>query len=226
MSKNKELFKERITKTHYSSLILSLYVALDDGSEALKRLLFGNTTLDTYEKHGTYAEGQHTNCAGLSGTAYTEKRLCKCLYYYNSANSKECESCQFANRYKVSGNYLIEDYEVPAYYYGDGIGEIDLVITDGIDHYATEVKPAKDEFDPADKGNQETLLRMIAEILTYTYGYPVGKYKPAIAFFEGTAQEAEYLHLPYEMKELIKKAQIAVFRFEKDGKKAYKICKL
>ena len=115
MSKNKELFKERITKTHYSSLILNLYVALDDGSEALKRLLFGNTTLDTYEKHGTYAEGQHTNCAGLSGTSYTEKRLCKCLYYYNSANSKKCESCQFANRYKVSGNYLIEDYEVPAY---------------------------------------------------------------------------------------------------------------
>jgi hypothetical protein len=32
--------------------------------------------------------------------------------------------------------------------------------------------------------------------------------------------------LPYEMKELLKKAQITVFRFEKDGKKAYKICKL
>ena len=226
MSKNKELFKERITKTHYSSLILSLYAALDEGSEALKSLLFGNTTLDTYEKHGTYAEDQHTNCSGLSGTAYTEKRLCKCLYYYNSTYSKNCESCQFVNRYKVSGNYLIEDYEVPAYYYGDGIGEIDLVITDGIDHYATEVKPAKDEFDPADKGNQETLLRMIAEILTYTYGYPAGKYRLAIAFFEGTVQEAEYLHLPHEMKELIKKAQITVFRFEKDGKKAYKICKL
>lgn len=226
MSKNKELFKEQITKAHYSSLILKLYVALDEGQDAVKKLLFGNTKLETYKEHGKYIEGQHTHCAGLTGTAYTEKRLCKCLYYLNSSHSKKCENCQFANRYQISGNYHIEDYEVPAYYYGDGIGEIDLVITDGIDHYATEVKPAKDEFDPADKGNQETLLRMIAEILTYTYGYPVGKYKLAIAFFEGTVQEAEYLHLPYEMKELIKKAQITVFRFEKDGKKAYKICKL
>ena len=67
---------------------------------------------------------------------------------------------------------------------------------------------------------------MIAEILTYTYGYPAGKYKPAIAFFEGTAQDEEYLHLPYEMKELLRKAQITVFRFEKASKQAYKICKL
>ena len=226
MSKNKELFKERITKTHYSSLLLSLYVALDEGPEALKRLLFGNTKLDDYKEHGAYIEGQHMNCAGLSGTAYTEKRLCKCLYYYNSTHSKKCQGCQFANRYQVVGNYRIEDYEVPAYYYGDGIGEIDLVITDEVDHYATEVKPAKDEFDSTDKGNQETLHRMIAEILTYTYGYPAGKYKPAIAFFEGTAQDEEYLHLPYEMKELLRKAQITVFRFEKASKQAYKICKL
>ena len=36
-------------------------------------------------------------------------------------------------------------------------------MSDGVDCYATEVKPYKN--------NKETLLRMIAEIMTYTDGY-------------------------------------------------------
>lgn len=89
-------------------------------------------------------------------------------------NPEECQKCDFPYEYRhdVIGDYFIADYEVPAFYYGDGIGEIDMVISDGKTQYATEVKPFK--------GNKETLLRMIAEIMTYTIGYPVGKYERAI----------------------------------------------
>ena len=67
---------------------------------------------------------------------------------------------------------------------------------------------------------------MIAEIVTYTIGYPAGKYVKAIAFFEGTTQNDEFEKAAPEIKELLEKANITVFRFEKTGEKAYKICRL
>ena len=226
MAKNTELFKERITKSKYSALIRELSSALDGGESAVKTLLFGRTKLEEYAGRGSYEAGQHCGCAGLQKTSFTEKRLCKCMYYYNSNHAKKCEVCDFRNRYTVTGDYFILDYEVPAFYYGDGIGEIDLVLSDGTVRFATEVKPAKDEFDPDDKGNQETLLRMIAEIMTYTFGYPECNYQKAIGFFEDTPQEAEYAQASAELLDLLKKASITVFRFEKAGEKAYRICKL
>lgn len=229
MSRNKELFKDRITKSKYSELIAQLSFALDNGNEALKELLFGETKLIEYTGKGSYQEGQHCECIGLKKQSFTEKRLCKCLFYYNSDHFKKCEACDFRNRYMISGDYFIKDYEVPAFYFGDGIGEIDLVISPASDEtvqFATEVKPAKDEFDPNDKGNQETLLRMIAEIMTYTFGYPEGKYYKAIGFFENTPQETEYLQASAELIGILKKAHITVFRFERAGEKGYRICKL
>ena len=107
------------------------------------------------------------------------------------------------------------DYEVPAYFYGKGIGEIDLIISDGKTQYATELKPYQ--------GNEETLLRMIAEIMTYTIGFPSGKYAKAIAFFEGTKQAAEFEETIPEIRELLTKADITVFCFEKAGGKTYRI---
>lgn len=226
MAKNMELFKERITKSNYAELIVQLSSALDNGKCVAKDLLFGRTELEEYANRGSYQHGQHCECGGLKKPSFTEKRLCKCLYYYNSSHSKKCEVCDFRNRYTISGDYFIKDYEVPAFFFGDGIGEIDLVISDGIVTFATEVKPAKDEFDPNDKGNQETLLRMIAEIMTYTFGYPEGQYKKAICFFENTPQEIEYANASPELLNLLNKADITVFRFEKAGEKAYRICKL
>ena len=117
------------------------------------------------------------------------------------------------------------DYEVPAFYYGDGIGEIDLMISKDNVCYATEVKPYK--------GNHETLLRMLAEIMTYTEGYPSGRYKKAIAFFkknrdngEKTAQQKEYESADPALLALLEKADITVFRLEEVGEKTYQICKL
>lgn len=225
---NLHLFKERITLTNYETLIKELSDAMDSGTEVLTELLFGTKTPDLYSNHGTYQCGQHNRCSGLSFSKnrnFTEKRLCKCLFYRNENYPMACEKCGFPERFKVMGDYSIVDYEVPAFYYGDGIGEIDLVISDGEVCYATEVKPYK--------GNKETLLRMIAEIMTYTEGYPVGTYKKAIAFFEKnrddgekTAQQKEYEVAKSTFFALLKKADITVFRFEEVGEKAYQICKL
>lgn len=219
------LFKERITATDYNALIAELSDAIDGGTPSLMRLLFGTEIPDLYFNHGTYQLGQHNHCAGLKGDRYTEKRICKCMYYLSSTHSKNCDRCAFQNRFEIIGDYSITDYEVPAFYYGDGIGEIDLIISKGDIHYATEVKPYK--------GNNETLLRMIAEIMTYTEGYPAGQYKKAIAFFEKnrddgekTAQQKEYESADPALLSLLKKADITVFRFEEAGEKAYRVCRL
>ena len=220
---NKHLFKERITKRDYSALITELSQAIDGGEEALTRLLFGTESPKRYA--GSYEMGQHNGCSGLSTDAFTEKRLCKCMYYLNRGYSRNCSQCKFENRFYITGDYQITDYEVPAFYDGDGIGEIDLILTgDGMD-YATEVKPYKN--------NRETLLRMIAEIMTYTHGSQEPNRKKAIAFFdknrqtgEKTWQQMEYETAGPELLNLLKKAEITVFRFEEAGEKEYRICKL
>ncbi len=56
--------------------------------------------------------------------------------------------------------------------------------------------------------------------------YRNGKYAKAISFFEETKQNAEFEKAIPEIKELLAKADITVFRFEKTGEKAYKICRL
>ena len=214
------LFKEKKKKKEYTVLVKELLNAIDMGEDVLKKFLLGCENPALYSSHGTYQEEGHDHCGGLKGNRFTEKRFCKCLYYRNGKyyNSEECRECDFADRFDITGNYRITDYEVPAYFYGKGIGEIDLIISDGKTQYATELKPYK--------GNEETLLRMIAEIMTYTIGYPTGKYIKAIAFFEGTKQAAEFEEAVPEIKELLTKANITVFRFEKTGEKAYKICRL
>ena len=55
--------------------------------------------------------------------------------------------------------------------------------------YAVEVKP---------QNSSETLVRMFAEILTYTTDYD---YKPAICFFEGSKQMKDYETLMAEKNE-------------------------
>lgn len=214
------LFKDKITKREYTVLAKELLNAIEMGEDALKKVLIGCENPELYSSHGTYQEGGHNRCSRLKGNRITEKRFCKCLYYRNGKyhNPEECRECDFKDRFNIIGNYRITDYEVPAYFYGKGIGEIDLIISDGKTQYATELKPYE--------RNEETLLRMIAEIMTYTIGYPEGKYVKAIAFFQGTKQNDEFEKAAPEIKELLAKANITVFRFEKTGEKSYKICRL
>ena len=215
---SEKLFKDRITKTDYESMIKDLGEAIDKGDDALKQLLLGTTEPELYTAHGNYQLGDHQSCSELDGDSFTEKRLCKCLYFYNSPyrRPEECKVCDFEERYTLTGRYQIKDYEVPAHYYVKGVGKIDLMLADGAALYATEVKPYK--------GNEEKLLRMVAEIITYTLG--TVQYKRAIAFFENTPQDEEYKTISPALQALLKKADITVFRFEKRQGDTYEICKL
>ncbi len=218
MSKNRELFKEQITKGNERMKAAELCAAIDAGEEALLQLLFNTTAPEKYQ--GIYHKDLHNRCSGTNTNRFTEKRLCRCLYYGNSGHEKDCENCGYkANKKAIAGEYRITDYEVPAFYDGPGIGEIDLILERDGQKYAVEVKPPK--------GNYETLLRMIAEIMTYTMGYPAGEYQKAIGFFEGTDQEKEYQVISPEVRALIEKANITVFHFrETVSGEAYTICKL
>jgi len=218
-SQNKHLFKERITKSGQAELAAQLKSALTSDEQTLMKLLFGEALPKEYA--GTYQEGQHNKCDGfakITANPY-EKRICKCLYYHNSKHPKRCETCKDPYQFDIIGDYRIVDYEVPAFYDGPGIGEIDLVLSGDEKLYAVEVKPPKQK-------TPESLLRMIAEIITYTVGFPEGKYRRAIAFFEDSPQEIEYQNCTPELPDILQQAKITVFRFEKHGGNVYKICKL
>lgn len=207
-------FKDRIRKAYSEEQAERILQVLDHG-EKLRDLLLGTAEYWVYD--GDYVVGNHTECKGTSTETLTEKRICRCLHYRNSNHTKHCDSCKYQHgRCGIEGDYRIKDYEVPAHYDGKGIGEIDLLIEgpDGI--YATEVKPPQ--------GNSECILRMIAEILTYTLDSDKG-YKKAIAFFENTPQSEEYCNLTPKVKKLLMRADIAVFQFVKSGN-SYTIQKL
>lgn len=206
MEKETIRFKDRIRKAYSENQAKEILQVLDD-SEKLRELLLGTAKYWPYA--GDYVVGNHTECKGTATEKPTEKRICMCLYYRNSNYTKPCDTCKYQQgRCCIEGNYRIKDYEVPAHYDGEGIGEIDLLIEGPEGVYATEVKPPQ--------GNSECILRMIAEILTYTLDSDKG-YRKAIAFFENTSQSKEYSELTPNVKELLVKASITVFRFAKSG---------
>lgn len=232
------LFKDRITKRRYDAepkdfaierqyekQIDQLLRALQDGDDALKRLLLETAEPREYTQRGKYSLGKHDKdtCSGVTGSGQEEDQLCKCLYFYNRAGGRpapaKCEKCASPRQYTLVGPYRIMDYQVPAHYDVPHVGKIDMVLTDGLTPpYATEVKPPK--------GNTERLLRMVAEILTYTLGTPETQYQRAIAFFENSPQNEEYEKPAPRFQELLVQAGITVFRFEARGEGAFEICKL
>ncbi len=176
----------------------------------------------------------HYYCDGFSALTKNEKsyekRIVKCLYYYNTSKKRACENCQecknddFAR--KLRGDYRITEYEIPPIESGVGIGEIDMILTDGKTNYLCEVKPPQ---------STETIYRMVAEIVTYGKAKSLNVCVPdfdlpmqnAIAFFEGSEQDREYSDPNYEFygkntKLLIELLDIAVFRMikeeDEDGK--------
>ena len=91
------MFKDRINKTAYSAQIAELSQAIEKGDNALKRLLLDTENTDLYENHGKYKECQHNKCGGLGSNTFDEKRLCKCLYYFNGQfrRQEECNNCLY-----------------------------------------------------------------------------------------------------------------------------------
>lgn len=181
-------------------------------------------------------EHENINCCVDTDTR-TEKRLCRCLYFYQS-EKKKCNKCALYNsekeeikKYfcKLINNATVVDYEIPVSDCSDdGIGEIDLLIDYKGDYYCTEVKPC---------WNNETILRMILEILTYTkmmekniklykekYSY-TKDFRKAILFMEDSKQEKLWdeqnkgivNNVIAEMKDFILKNNITVFCLKQEN---------
>ena len=164
-----------------------------------------------------------------------EKRICKCLYYYNNKEITQtnCQNCVESGDYfrlKIVGDYKIINYEVPPIKKGQGIGEIDILLTDGKFIYPTEVKPYS---------SNETLLRMLCEIITYCEegvvlpsqikDYKNLPIKTAIAFFEGSNQDIAFSDDSEGVytKKLIKLFGVTVFKMVVDNEeKVLKFIKL
>lgn len=221
-----KLFKDRTSEESYASL---LAIWRKGSPEREVDLL---AVADPKPYSGSF---DHKSCDGLKPEKKPsdgkEKRVCKCLYYYNKDphncdRNPECDYLQRERRYRIQpGEYSIKDYEVPAYSKVTDVGKVDMILEakDGT-LYATEVKPPED--------NPESILRMIAEIITYTlcdFQYKGEKTHRAIAFFAGSDQEKEFNQDKNnkDLKALLDEAKISVFCFQEiKGEKAYKICKL
>jgi hypothetical protein len=157
----------------------------------------------------------------------TEKRLCRCLVNYNKENTKaQCEKCALKNNEyfaKKVINAEMVDFEVPVSNDGkDSVGEIDLLFNFDNTLYCAEFKPI---------WNTESILRMVAEILTYTHVVEndkkpfiekYGEYQKSILLVKDSEQwkqwtrsESEYKFSACErLREIIKMQKISVFCLE------------
>lgn len=121
----------------------------------------------------------HTRCSLEPENAQkvTEKRICRCWNYYNKfCHMIKCGVCEFEFKRTNVGDIQILDYEVPTEFAMEKLGGIDWILDDVGQTLAAEVKPPE---------STETIVRMIAEILTYTVGT---SYTPAICFFKTTRE--------------------------------------
>lgn len=136
-----------------------------------------------YEHADNHSGCTYSDDAG-NADRITEKRICRCWNYCNKNIHKEkCLACSFGFKKSNKGDIAILDYEVPTKFNMEKLGGIDWLLSDGAGEIAAEVKPPD---------SPETLVRMIAEILTYTIGTD---YTPAICFFktqqDGTSPSAQ-----------------------------------
>jgi hypothetical protein len=190
---------------------------------------------------------KHNTCdfSDDKSTRRTEKRLCRCLVNFEKAGiQKNCDTCSMNKIHhlakRVRGEKGLEcqflDFEVPVSpCIDDKIGEIDLILAFDGEIYATEFKPY---------WNTESVLRMMAEIVTYSAfaseskRFPFPKFKKAILFMDvdievqlkhGTEkrkpeQYRQFCEKDYafgiddNVRALLKKYEISVFCLSDEGK--------
>lgn len=98
---------------------------------------------------------EHIHCdfSAVSPKRVTEKRICRCWNYYNKPIvNEECNDCPFKFKKKNAGSVEIIDFEVPTEFDIANLGEIDWLLKDGDEIFATEVKPPE---------STETLVRTL-----------------------------------------------------------------
>lgn len=197
--RNKSMFKDKADINHrnkvdYTNNLAILADAVRGGRQVLRTLLMDGN-VETYSH-----SPDHTVCtySPEKSPRVTEKRLCRCIYFLNNSSvddqqKSKCAACKFPlSKLRLDGGYHIEDYEVASPC--NKHSGIDLIWSRSGELYAVEVKPAN---------STETILRMAAEILTYTLSLAendkYGKAVPAICFYQKTsdgklsAQWREYL---------------------------------
>lgn len=199
-----------------------------------KALLDGHELSEfySYKEHKPYREKCTRSDKDDSKSDNDEERIFRCLYYrsnYKCPNDK----CSYGIKYVIDKGcgFVVQDYQVPRDKKVPGVGKIDLVLKNIKDNklYAVEVK--RDDGD-----NKENILRMIAEILTYTTVTPRYHYEdpkkynekgpemiPAIGFFKGffkdTPQYKDYKDLRKDenenqnLKKIIDSTELKIFLF-------------
>lgn len=215
MAEEKGLFKDNTTINHRSKQKENLKRI----AEALKE---ENLAEFLCIKKGQYEnQYEHNNCAKVQTEKITEKRRCRCYFFINKEGGcdGDCPLCgQIPAAIADSDKFQFIDYEVPV---GntEKVGNIDLLLQHGGKTYALEVKPPKSD---------ETLARMLAETLTYTYlanqnkstleKYGNKQFQPAIAFFKGSKQENDYETYKSEDDLGIIWEKVKVFRLTENDK--------
>ena len=222
-----EFYNECLGKFDESTLIDKYRKAKKTGDAEFTKLLLGNETIE--ENGSNYQEGDHGNksynglCFKIKDNANQkcdEKQIIKCLFVNSlKVNKTDCNGCPLQDKRRyVRGDFTIVDYEVPICARTFSKSNIDLLLkeTNSNIMYAVEVKPPI--------GNDNSILRMVAEILTYLYVLketrPKLNYKPAIGFFEGSLQEKYYGNMSDKLSQFIVEEGISVFCIKEDTKKS------
>jgi len=157
---------------HLARLANALRLKKPGDDDALTTLLWGGLKPELYE-HQTGDSHKACSRGKNESNEVKEPRICRCMRFYD-ATSPKCQTCTFpAKRANGIPAFQITDNEQPTRYKMDKLGGIDLVWQWRGTDYAVEVKPPN---------SPETILRMAAEILTYTW-HDV-RYTPAICFFK------------------------------------------
>ena len=95
-----ELFKERVNKSYSEDFARELLSVLE-APQSLEGVLFGDTEHKAYIIAGQYTLGDHSKiqCSGFNDGPLEkrEKRICKCLYYFNNKKIHNCDYCFHRN---------------------------------------------------------------------------------------------------------------------------------
>lgn len=160
---------ERENIKEIAHILKNAYNSSDPFEYLRNELIDGETT-------GKATNPNHISCNGYNDIEENEERICRCMFYYDDSSAK-CNKCIYERKWHNKGEIEIVDYATPMKTITKGVGEIDLLLKHHGELFAAEVKPPKSD---------ETVSRMVAEILTYTA--IESSFRPALVVFEDSYQ--------------------------------------
>lgn len=94
----------------------------------------------------------HKECKQCKTETVTEKRICRCMYYFDECSASCGDECKLSLKWKNVGEIKVTDYEKPTKNVMEKVGGMDLILDN---QFAVEVKPYN---------SKETLSRMFAAL--------------------------------------------------------------